>query len=67
MNRSSQSIQILVSPTGEATVQTYGFAGSSCRDASAFIERALGDKQSETLTPEFHQGLAQTEQARQRS
>ena len=34
-------IEIIVSPTGETNVQTKGFAGSSCRDASAFLEKAL--------------------------
>jgi Protein of unknown function (DUF2997) len=44
-----QTIEITVSPTGETTVQTKGFTGSSCRDASKFIEQALGDKTAETL------------------
>ena len=52
---SSQTIEIVVGPSGETTVQTKGFAGSSCRDASKFIEQALGDKTAETLTGEFHQ------------
>ena len=50
-----QTIEIIVSATGETTVQTKGFTGSSCRDASKFIEQALGDKTGETLTAEFHQ------------
>ena len=32
----SRVIEILISPKGETTVQTRGFAGSSCRDASRF-------------------------------
>ena len=50
-----RTIEILVSPKGETTVQTKGFAGPSCRDASKFIEQALGQQTSETLTAEFHQ------------
>ena len=51
----SKTIEIIVSPTGQTTVQTKGFAGSSCQDASRFIEQVLGQKLGETLTAEFHQ------------
>ena len=37
------------------TEQTLGFTGSSCRDASRFIEQALGQRTGEKLTAEFHQ------------
>ena len=45
----SQTIEIVVSPTGESTVQTRGFTGASCRDASRFIEQALGQRTAEQL------------------
>ena len=60
-----KTIEIIISPKGEATVQTKGFAGSSCRDASKFIEQALGEKGIETLTAEFHQQETTAEQVRQ--
>jgi hypothetical protein len=50
-----QQIEIIVSPQGEARLQTIGFSGTSCRDASRFLERALGQSVSEQLTAEFHQ------------
>ncbi len=50
-----RTIEILVTPTGESIVQTLGFTGSSCRDASRFIEQALGQRTGEKLTAEFHQ------------
>ena len=50
-----RTIEIIVSPQGETTVTTKGFAGSSCRDASKFVERALGQRTDERLTAEFHQ------------
>ncbi len=50
-----KTIEITVSPEGKTTVQTRGFAGSSCRDASKFLEQALGQRTSEELTAEFHQ------------
>ena len=58
-------LEILINPAGEATVQTKGFTGSSCRDASKFIEQALGEKQNEQLTPEFHQIETTAERVRQ--
>ena len=62
-----KTIEILVSPKGEAAVTTKGFAGSSCRDASKFIEHALGQRTSETLTAEFHQTAVVDQQQQQRS
>ena len=51
----TQVIEIIVSPDGQARIETKGFAGASCRDASRFIEQALGQKAGEQLTAEFHQ------------
>jgi hypothetical protein len=50
----SRSIEVIVSPTGETQVETKGFAGSGCRDASRFVEEALGQRVGEQLTAEFH-------------
>jgi len=38
---------------------TTGFSGSSCKDATRDLERALGVASKETLLPEFHQQQAQ--------
>ena len=35
-------IEVVVSPTGETTVQTKGYAGGDCLLASKFMEQALG-------------------------
>jgi hypothetical protein len=58
----SRTIEIIISPTGETQVTTKGFAGNSCRQASAFLEEALGNKKSERLTSEF---FAQAQQQQQ--
>jgi hypothetical protein len=50
----SQFIEVIVSPTGETKIETRGFAGASCRDASRFVEEALGQRLGEQLTAEFH-------------
>ena len=49
-----QTIRLIVGPDGSATVETQGFSGSACQDASRFLETALGEKRSETLTAEFY-------------
>ncbi len=50
-----KTIEIIIDAKGQSTLQTKGFAGSSCRDASRFIEQALGERSSEQLTPEFYE------------
>jgi hypothetical protein len=62
-----RSIEILVSPKGEITVTTKGFSGSSCRDASKYVEEALGQRLEERLTAEFHQAQAVDQIAQQRA
>ena len=52
----SKVIEIVVNPRGEATVQTRGFTGGACREASKFVTQALGQTTAETLTAEFYQG-----------
>ena len=54
----SQIIEVTVSPTGATQVETRGYVGNSCREASKFLEQALGLTSSETLTAEFHQSSA---------
>ena len=55
MTVSEKIIEVTVQPDGQVSVQTKGFVGPGCRDASRFIERAIGTALSEQLTPEFHQ------------
>ncbi|WP_315854497.1 DUF2997 domain-containing protein [Alienimonas chondri] len=43
-----------VTPEGETSVETKGFAGPSCKAASKPYEDALGAKAAERLTPEYH-------------
>jgi hypothetical protein len=57
-----KTIEVIVTTTGEVTVQTKGFTGSACKAASEFIEQALGIKQSEKLTPEFYAQSANQQQ-----
>lgn len=47
-------IEITVSPKGKTNIETKGFTGSACQNASQFLTKALGRKTSEQLKPEFH-------------
>ena len=49
-----KTIEIIVSPKGETQVETKGYTGSGCREASKFIESALGIAADESLKPEFY-------------
>ena len=60
-----KTIKITVSPTGQTRVETTGFAGGECREASRFVEQALGSRSAETLTAEFHQGQQSDQELRQ--
>ena len=58
-------IEVTVSPRGETTVQTRGYAGGECREASRFVEQALGTRSAESLTAEFHQDQPTGQELRQ--
>ena len=50
-----KTIEITFAPSGATKVETKGFAGSSCQQASKFIEEALGEKVSDIKKAEFFQ------------
>ena len=54
----------VVRPAG-STVATRGFTGGACREASRFVEQALGARTAEALTAEFHQGQPAGQELRQ--
>lgn len=60
-------IEITVNPQGKTKVQTRGFTGGECREASRFVEQALGTRSAETLTAEFYQGQENRQDLRQSS
>jgi hypothetical protein len=55
MSSNPTTIEILVTPQGKTSVQTLGFRGSSCQEASRFLEEALGRRTAERRTAEFYQ------------
>ena len=58
-------IEIIIAPTGQSRVETKGFTGAECRDASLFIEQAIGQQTSEILKAEFHQSVTAQQQVQQ--
>lgn len=51
-------IEIIVSPTGATRLETKGFAGATCKEASRFIEQAIGTSRTDRVTADFHQQTA---------
>ena len=49
------TIEIIVSPTGEFSIEGVGFKGAGCEKATKFLEEALGVVNSKVRKPEFHQ------------
>jgi hypothetical protein len=64
---SEKTITITVSPEGSVSIKTAGFTGSSCRDATRDLERALGVSGREHLLPEYFNQASTGEQLRQGS
>jgi len=50
-----RTIEVLITPTGEATVQTRGYTGADCLRASKWLERSLGITTADQKTPEYFQ------------
>jgi Protein of unknown function (DUF2997) len=51
----SRVIEVVVLPTGETTVQTKGYVGGDCMQASRWLEQALGIAANDRKTSEFYQ------------
>jgi hypothetical protein len=58
-------IELIVSPKGETTLQTKGFAGGDCLNASKFLEQALGVSTADQKTSDFYQAALTEQQVQQ--
>lgn len=58
-------IEVTFSPQGDTKIQTKGFAGSDCLEASRFLEAALGLATSDQKTGEFYQTQPVQQQTKQ--
>jgi len=61
----SRVIEVTVSSKGEVTVQTKGYNGTECIQASKFIEQALGITRSDHKTAEYYQSQPAQQHIRQ--
>jgi len=50
-----KEITIEISPSGETKVSAKGFKGSSCRDATRELEKALGNVSADNATGELYE------------
>ena len=55
------TIEIIVSPMGEFTIEGIGFKGPECEQATKFLEQALGGVNAKVRKPEFHQRTRTTQ------
>jgi hypothetical protein len=67
MSTTEKKIEITISPEGVTSIKTAGFTGSSCRDATRDLERALGVSGTEHLLPEFYNQTSTGERLQQGS
>lgn len=49
-----KTIEIIVDKQGQTRLETRGFQGSACKDASRLLEKALGTVASDKPTAEFY-------------
>ncbi len=56
------TIEIIVSSTGDVRVESRGYHGRDCLEATKQLEAALGAKQCDQLTAEFYRPVTHTQQ-----
>ncbi len=60
-----KTIEIIIASNGQSRVETKGLIGSECRQASRFVEQALGQQTDEQLKAEFHQSRTTQQQLKE--
>jgi hypothetical protein len=61
----ARMIEVTVSPPGETTIQTKGYAGADCLQASKYLEQSLGVSTQDSKTAEFYQSTTQEQHLQQ--
>ena len=57
-----KTIEIIVSPNGEVSIDAVGFKGADCERATAYLEKALGVQDRKVKKPEYRQQVRQSNQ-----
>lgn len=50
-----KTIEVIVSATGEVSIDAVGFKGADCEKATAYLEKALGVVGNKSKKPEYSQ------------
>ncbi|MGZ4961689.1 MAG: DUF2997 domain-containing protein [Limisphaerales bacterium] len=50
-----RTIEVLVSPLGDVSIDAVGFKGADCEQATDYLERALGVVANRVKKPEYQQ------------
>jgi hypothetical protein len=58
-------IELIVSKEGQTTVQTKGFSGGDCLQASKWLEQAIGTVTADQKTAEFFEATKTEQHVRQ--
>jgi Protein of unknown function (DUF2997) len=59
-----RTIQVVVSTSGDISIDAVGFKGADCEKATRFLEEALGETKSRVKKPEYHTRAAALRQQR---
>lgn len=59
-----KTIEIIVSPIGDISIDAVGFKGADCEKATKFLEEALGIAGQKQKKPEYHQRNVSNRQQR---
>lgn len=57
-----KSIEIIINPDGQLTINAAGFQGADCEQATAFLEQALGDVGQKQRKPEWFRRVERNQQ-----
>ena len=57
--------ELIVTKEGQTTIQTKGYSGSTCIDASRWLEQALGIPTDDRKTAEFYETLSTDQHVQQ--
>jgi hypothetical protein len=58
-------IEVIVSPQGQTTVQSKGYVGGECQQASKWLEQALGVVAEDRKTAEYYEAQTSQQQIQQ--
>ncbi len=57
-----KTIEVIVQPDGSLKIDAVGFEGADCEQATAFLEKALGQSTGKQKKPEYHRRVRTQQQ-----